>query len=565
MGLLPICERQDRREWARQLIGIRFGGFGERTALVVLCCFLLLPILLYPVLGGGRGGMDLLYAFNLVASFLWMLLLHVVVRRPLVLHMVLLPLYLTTMIDLFLLTSFGNRISAGYVMIALSNYGELDEFLAAYVKPVALTVSVSVVVYVYAMFGLRNVKLPRAPRLAVLLVALLMAIYGSAVGRGLQQKMSLEQAVYDVIGKEMSAPFGVVFQGVVALNQFIGYADLRRKREYHIFGALKNFAEEDEIYVWVIGESSRPHNWSLFGYERETTPLLEKLPGLIGLPNMLATAPHTSVAVPSMLSLDPVNRWEDVLSHKSIISAFGEVGFGTYWISAQEVDGWAGIVPQIAAEAAHTRYYDRALDGKLVNAMEDILNENPSKRPLFIVLHTKGSHWVYSRRYPSEYDHFQTAGSTRRAQLVDSYDNSIRYSDWVLSQVVDLLARRGSFSVVVYSSDHGENLLDDEEGLFGHAIGNSYDLASASFIWVSESVRQKFPGCIRIAEENSSKRMSLSNLPHSLLHIAGIDLDGLDYSMSVFSSQFEERPRWYRVRGELKREAVPAEEMMFRE
>lgn len=43
------------------------------------------------------------------------------------------------------------------------------------------------------------------------------------------------------------------------------------------FQAHKSVKSADrEIYVLVVGEASRAVNWSLWGYERETNPLLPR-------------------------------------------------------------------------------------------------------------------------------------------------------------------------------------------------------------------------------------------------------------------------------------------------
>ena len=526
------------------------------VALLAMWLFLLSPVLLQPFLGGGRGRLDLLYLFNLVPSLLWAAALHLAVRRPLLQHLLLAPFYLTTTIDLFLMGAFGSRLSSGYVSIALTDHSETSEFLSAYARPVALAVLALALVYLPGLYAIRHLRKRRSPRLAALAAGLLAAIYLTIAGRGLWHGgVTAQRSVLDMVGKEMSAPFGVVFQAGLALHLRAESSELRAQRDRFTFGATKPASPDDEAYVWVIGESSRPQNWSLFGYQRDTTPRLRATPGIIAFKDMLSTAPHTAYAVPSMLSLRPITDWDSITAQKSIVGAFNEVGFKTYWLSAQEADSWGGLIPQLAAEATRRRYFDRSFDGAMLDEFHAILDQAPRPGKLFIVLHTKGSHFEYSRRYPSEFSRFATRGASQRDQLVDTYDNSIVYTDWFLSELIGALSKRHTRAALIFASDHGENLLDDASQLFGHALGNRYDLPTAAFIWLSDSLRQTRAAQLHNAELHAAQPLSLSNLPHSLLDLADIDAKGLDKRMSVFSASFEQHPRSYIVHGALRPEA----------
>ena len=67
---------------------------------------------------------------------------------------------------------------------------------------------------------------------------------------------------------------------------------------------------------------------------------------------------------------------------------------------------------------------------QLVQHYIDSLPDN-----LFFVLHTYGSHFNYFERYPREFAHFTPDEATEvevknRQQLINAYDNSIRYTDY---------------------------------------------------------------------------------------------------------------------------------------
>ena len=312
----------------------------------------------------------------------------------------------------------------------------------------------------------------RSPKLAALTATALAGAYLLLIRHFfIWHGEPIAKVLLDVAAHERSAPLGAIFQAGVALKVGRDNRDIVARRSAYSFGALKPVQSGNEVYIWVVGESSRPANWSLFGYARETSPRLTKVPGIITFPRMMTTAPETQIAVPSMLSLRPITEWSSIQAEKSIVSAFKEAGFKTFWLSTQDVDGWSGIIPQMAAEAGTARYFSQSFDGTLLNEVREIFDkESTGDSKLLIVLHVKGSHFEYERRYPSEFAHFITPHGTRRDKLVDAYDNSILYTDWFLTELISMLSARNTHSALLYASDHGENLLDDDRQLLGTPV-----------------------------------------------------------------------------------------------
>ena len=550
----------------RKLPNIRLqAAVVPRLALAAMWLFLLSPILFEPLrvrgVADGFYGFHLVsYSFNLVASILWIGLLHFAVKRPLLLHLALAPFYISTAADLFLIFVFGERLSSAFAYVALTNLSEAGDFFATYWRPVMIVAAVLACMYCSGLLVIWRLRLRRSPKASFTCAILLLGTYlialvhsGLSLTR-LPSAATIEPPLLAVQYKEMSAPVGDAFQIGLAMQIVANERKIMRQRVENSLAARLSRRDDNEVYVWIIGESSRPQDWSLFGYPRDTTPRLRTMPNVIALPNMLTTAPQTSIAVPSMLSLQPITDWDAVLAQRSIVSAFNEVGFKTYWLSTQEVDGFSGIVPAVAAEAGYTRFFDRALDGALLAEFRRLLDAAAPGQKLLFILHTRGSHFEYAKRYPPEFSRFKTPDGTRREQLVDAYDNSVLYTDWLISKVIATLARRTGPSALIYASDHGENLLDDDAQLLGHLIGNRYDLPTAALIWLSEPLRARFPEMAEMAVAHADAKLSLSNLSQSLLDLAGINALGADRSMSIFEPGFVPKERWYIARGKLRKE-----------
>jgi heptose-I-phosphate ethanolaminephosphotransferase len=480
-----------------------------------------------------------------------MVFAHSLSRRPFHLHLALVPLYVTTSADLFLLAVFGARLSSGYLGIAFGNRSDTGDFLAIFWRPIALICIVFLIVYIAGLHGIRGVRKPRSPRLAGLAALGLIGSYGFLFHHfNLWPSEPTTSVLLDIAANETSAPLGAVFQTALAVRLKLANGDLVAKRAKFTFEASKRPSETEEVYVWVIGESSRPQNWSLFGYPRDTTPRIDATSGILRFPNMMTTAPETRLAVPSMMSLRPISEWSSIQAEKSIVAAFREAGFKTYWLSTQDVDGWSGVIPEMANEAAMVRYFADSFDGAMLDQFRKILQSDPpGHRKLFIVLHTKGSHFDYQRRYPPDFSKFSNTHASRRATLVNAYDNSVYYTDWFLAQVISALSEQGTPSALMYASDHGENLLDDQRQFLGHVRGTRYDLSAAAFIWLSAPLRSIRADVLPNIERNATKPLSLSNLSHSMLDLAGIETPFLDSSMSLLSDRFEQHPRFFMMGG----------------
>lgn len=526
-----------------------------KVAVAALWGFLLSPVLFIPVLSIDTYPLDDLFIFNLLASLFWAGLLISLIVRPAFFHLIALPLYISTCVDLFLLVNFGARLSSSYLGVIVNDVGETRDFLSTYFWSLSPFLLFMIVGYPYLLFKAWRLRLRKIHLKSAIVFAVgLCALYVAAGARTLRNGGEFAQSVDALVAKEASAPLGVIAQGYSAFKQMSDSADLVRSRRNRKILVDRAPYVGSEVYVWVIGESSRPQNWSLFGYSKATTPLLAERRGLIALPDVVTTAPLTSVAVPSMLSLAPISDWNAILKESSVVGVFRELGFQTAWLSTQEADVWAGIIPQIANEADQTRFFDHAHDAALLEPIRKIIDGLPNGAKLFLVVHTKGSHFEYSRRYPAEYARF----GGNNPSLKDTYDNSVLYTDWFLDKVIDILAAKQYRSALVYISDHGENLRDDSRRLLGHSIGNEYDLRVPALLWFSDAFWDAHREQICDSTERLVGALSSSDLSHSFLDLLGASSRDIDEHRSVFSRQFHPHKREFMLNGELHTFSEPA-------
>ena len=309
-----------------------------------------------------------------------------------------------------------------------------------------------------------------------------------------------------------------------------------------------------EIYVLIIGESARYGNFSINGYARKTSPLLETKNGLLSFHNVYATSNATEYALPLLLSRATPVHPEEAYTEKTFVDAFGECGFYTAWIANQA--SYYPYIKRIAqtVDEAHFSFKDfdaiENYDGLLLKYITSVLDKNEQKT--FMIVHTLGSHFRYNFRYPKSYERFTPAlegsgdysivSENNKALLINAYDNSILYTDYVLSEIIDRVNDEDCISAVLYISDHAENLYDDNRSLILH--GNKYpsekELHVPLFIWTSSKYQSFYENKQKSLEANTTKKLSGSNLFHSILDIAGISYPGETLEKSVASDTFRE-------------------------
>lgn len=505
---------------------------------LVLWAFLLSPLIIKLIASYQYSKIDLLVFYTIAMSVLWLLAIRFVSSNQFRVHVILLPFYLAATVDLFLVLNFNSRLTAAYVFVGLTNYKEASDFLPTYWRSISIVLLIFIVFYGVGLTGLYKRTLYRNNGIFLLVFSALLLGYGAYFYKTVKMNSLGKSAVMDLLAKDQSIPIGYLSQmGLTADLYSNSEKFIQRRREHEVnITSLSDQSNIDTV-VFVIGESSRPHSWSLYGYDKPTTPHLDKQTGIFKFNNMCTTAPYTSFAVPSMLSLDPISDWDTIASTKSLVGIYRAAGYMTYWLSAQEVDSFGGIIPNIAAEAQHRQYFERSYDGALISEYEKILQKKDTEKKA-IFIHVKGSHFEYSRRYPASFDQFKPLTNSMKDKITAEYDNTILYTDWLLSAFIGALESNEKAAVLFYASDHGENMMDDSRGLLGHGIGNKHDLSVSAFIWASRNISSQQSLKLSKLKNRESQKVSISSLPHTLLAITGVFTDKYKGSEDLLSDEF---------------------------
>lgn len=355
-------------------------------------------------------------------------------------------------------------------------------------------------------------------------------------------------AIVHMAAKEklpLGLPFDVVKATLVYLEERNKMMSLIRERQ-NMTAPSAHFEGDEMIVVLILGEAARADHLGINGYSRPTTPVLAQA-GVISFKQVRSCGTLTGISVPCMLTSATLEDPKEALRKPSLINVFRSAGFPTAWISNQRLLGKNDTpVSALAKEADFVRYnhpeshnlFSRVVDGELIPLMEEFLLSNPLKA--FIVLHSIGSHWRYENHYPEEFRIFEPTCTSRspRAckpeEVVNSYDNTIAYTDHFIYQVLERV--KGKKALVWYVSDHGESL--GEGGRWGH--GQAEDIEEQRrvpmVVWASESFKEAYPEKWESLLSKENDPLSHDHLFHSLIQCAGVKNIELLEEMSLCSS-----------------------------
>ena len=135
------------------------------------------------------------------------------------------------------------------------------------------------------------------------------------------------------------------------------------------------------------------------------------------------------------------------------------------------------------------------------------------QRDTVIVFHQIGSHGpAYAERYPPQFEIFKPVCRSSELQrctveeVRNAYDNSIAYSDFVLSRQIEILRKAADRfdTMLIYASDHGESL--GERGVYLHGMPYAFAPEDQKrvpmLMWTSPAFRSRmieYLGALRLS------------------------------------------------------------------
>lgn len=348
---------------------------------------------------------------------------------------------------------------------------------------------------------------------------------------------------------------------VLARSSILYYKDLqgykklkheRQRRSEKVEAALIR-PDKPQVVVLIEGESLNRNHMSLYGYYRDTNPLLKKADDIIIYKDVVSGYASTAKSIYGSLTEANIDNQRESYECFNIIDICRAARVKTYWLSNQSPLGtYDNIVTLLAEQSDKQEFLNRttgltlskkeepSYDSVLFEALTRALQDDGDQK--FIILHLLGSHGHYSWRYPSEFNRYN--GNTKKDQIIAEYDNSVLHNDFVIDSLLSIMrdySEKSNISMAaIYTSDHAQNLYEEAD-YAGHSytdtIYNSI-VEIPYLVWLSPQYEAEFP-------EKSQRIHSRQNDPymtddhfHSLIDIMNINTPVLEGERSLFNPNY---------------------------
>ena len=282
-----------------------------------------------------------------------------------------------------------------------------------------------------------------------------------------------------------------------------------------------------EVVVIIIGESARSQNFSLYGYDKKTNPLLENQ--AVTALTAKSAATYTTAGVKAILDHKPTDKLYEILPNYLY-----RAGVDVVWRTANWGEPPVHIEKHQKVADLKATYPDAddRYDGILTVGLKEVVESSTADKVL-IVLHTSTSHGpTYYSKYPSEFEHFTPVCTTVEMakavpeELINAYDNTILYTDYLVNEVIESMKSLTDYrSCVMFISDHGESL--GENNLYMHgvpmAMAPKEQVEIPFIVWTSDSSKIK-----------AIDKAGQYHVFHSTMDFLSIDSPVYDSQMSIF-------------------------------
>ncbi len=306
--------------------------------------------------------------------------------------------------------------------------------------------------------------------------------------------------------------------------------------------------KEPETHVIIIGESTSRHHMGIYGYWRNTTPLLtEHKDEFIFFDSVTTPNAHTVPALTKAFSIEKTPA--------TLMDLLSQAKVETHWISNQAVVGENETPIYLFASRTDTKTfvnsggYGKQFDINVLPELQKIVKESSGKRVVFI--HLLGTHLSYKERYPENFNTFKNFPKKQKKDLnsiqqnfINQYDNANKYNDFIISSIVKEIQKLDHRATVTYFSDHGDEVYD-MRNFHGHSdVLQSHYMTDVPFVfWSNSKYKENNLDLIKRLKTAKSKSFSLQNFSHFAQDIIGVKCEDYIENKSIASSVYLNKPK----------------------
>ena len=290
--------------------------------------------------------------------------------------------------------------------------------------------------------------------------------------------------------------------------------------------------QEKAVVVLVIGESARKANFQLYGYKRDTNPLLARQ-GALKVYEATSCATYTTAGTKAILEPQDSGDLYELLPNYAF-----RTGVDVSWRTSNWGEPPIHIDEYLTDPELAKKYgTDNTYDNILLTGLRQRIESSP-KNKVLIVLHTSTSHGPnYAEKYPKEFEIYKPVaknveeGEKNVGTLINAYDNTIRYTDFLLDSLINTLRSMEEWhSAMIFISDHGESL--GENKMFMHGmpmrLAPKYQYEIPFLVWTSENFRDYK------AKDELPAVLEQHYIFHSVLNLLSIESPAYNKDFDIF-------------------------------
>ena len=325
--------------------------------------------------------------------------------------------------------------------------------------------------------------------------------------------------------------------------------------EYRQTPKVEHTENRPSNIVLIIGESFSKLHSSLYGYEKQTNPLLGALlkeDELVLYHNIRSSATYTVLSFRGMMMsyADDICDSADWYKRLTIFDVMKSAGYNSYWISNQYKHDEIGRYSKLCDNSYFVSDYNNKLekyhtDEKILPLIEQCIQNDTKKNKFFFIVHLQGSHVDYIKRYPVNYSHFCAENydvshhhlDDKNKKILAQYDNSVLYNDSIVYSIIQQFKDKDA--IVIYLSDHGEELFETDNNFFGHGVTSNPEIVLdvPFMIHTTSMFKERHKTLKEKIDNQSHKDYRLDSLMYTIMDIAGVEtVDDTSYKhKSIFN------------------------------
>lgn len=347
-------------------------------------------------------------------------------------------------------------------------------------------------------------------------------------------------------------PYNIFYQSIQTKKEINNRNKIEQAANVNFGASRVEPNVKKEIYVLAIGESLRYDNLSLNGtYSRSTTPRLEKIENIVLFDNYYSQACLTMYSIPQLVTRATPDNYELNFAERSIIEPYRECGFKTFAIVNSNLLSYEkyltnGVDSLIIV--SNIVENGKILQGdKTIVSIVDSLVQKYDK--LFLILQFLGNHSFFTN-YEAEFDVYQPNSNNHDGKrcyqtLINAYDNSILYTDYILTSLIDKINIPNAISAMIFVSDHGEEIRGDGAGHGGNCSPVIEEYHVPFIFWYSQTYEDTYPAKVKMSIQHKKAKINGDCIFYSVCDMANIKLESNYWkeTWSVLSPNFREHQR----------------------